>query len=60
MYLFYNSDQVENINNTKKDMTVKGNGGTLSITHKATVPGYKQDMWFSKYAIKKNCYQNLD
>ena len=32
-------------------MTVQGNGGTISVTHKATVPGYKQDLWLIKYAI---------
>ena len=32
-------------------MTVKGNGGTLVVNHKTTVPGYKQDVWFRKYAI---------
>ena len=32
-------------------MTVQVNGGTLSVTHKATVPGYKQVVWFIKYSI---------
>ena len=32
-------------------MTLKVNGGTLAFTHKAKVPGYKQDVWFSKDAI---------
>ena len=32
-------------------MTVQGNGGTLAVTHKATVLGYKQDLWFRKYYI---------
>ena len=32
-------------------MTVQGNSGTLAVTHKAKVPGYKQDVWFSKYDI---------
>ena len=32
-------------------MTVNGNGGTLEVNHKATVPGYKQYFWFSKDTI---------
>ena len=32
-------------------MTVQGNGGTLGVTRKATVTGYKQDVWFSKDSI---------
>ena len=32
-------------------MKVKGNGITLAVTHKATVTGYKQDVWFRKYYI---------
>ena len=54
--LFYNSDLVENINKTGKKMTVKDNGGTLAVTHKETVPGYKQYVWFSKYAITSIIY----
>ena len=32
-------------------MTVQGNEITLSVTHKETVPIYKQYAWFSKDAI---------
>ena len=32
-------------------MKVQGNGGTLVVTCKATVPGYKQDLLFIKDAI---------
>ena len=32
-------------------MKVQGNGGTLAVTHKATVPRYKQYVWFSKDTI---------
>ena len=45
--LFWNSDLVENITN----MTAQGNCDTLAVTQKATSPGYKQYVWFSKYAI---------
>ena len=30
---------------------MQGNGGTLSVNHKATGPGYKQYFWFRKYYI---------
>ena len=32
-------------------MIAQGNGSTLAVIHKATVPRYKQDVWFRKYAI---------
>ena len=32
-------------------MKVKGNVVTLAVTHKATIPGNKKDVWFRKYAI---------
>ena len=32
-------------------MKLQGNGSSLAVTHKSTVHGYKQDVWFSKYAI---------
>ena len=51
MDLFYNSYPVENITKSGKNMTVQVNGGTLLVTHKATVPGYKKYVWFSKYYI---------
>ena len=34
-----------------KNMTVKGNGGTLEVTHKETLTGYKKYAWFIKDAI---------
>ena len=46
--LLYNSDLVKNITNTENNMTVQVNGSTLVVTHKATVPIYKQDVWFIK------------
>ena len=51
MNIFYNSDLVENITKTGKIMKVQDNGGTLAVTHKATVPGYTQYVWFNKDAI---------
>ena len=32
-------------------MIVQGNGSTLAVIHKATVPRYKQDVWFRKDSI---------
>ena len=32
-------------------MKVQVNGGNLEVTHKATVPVYKQDVWLGKYSI---------
>ena len=48
MDLFCNSELVENTTKNEKNTTVQVNGGTLAVTHNATVPGYKQDVWFSK------------
>ena len=51
MDLSWNLDLVENINNAVNNMTVQGNEITLAVTHKETVPIYKQYVWFSKDAI---------
>ena len=51
MYLFYNTDLVENITKTIKKMKVQGSGGTLAVNHKSIVPGNKKDVWFRKYFI---------
>ena len=56
MDLFYNSDLVENNTKYGKKTKVHGNGGTLEVTHKETVTGYKQDVCFRKYAITKIIY----
>ena len=32
-------------------MKLQGNGSILAVIHKATVPGYKQDVWFIRDAI---------
>ena len=56
MDLFYHSNLVGNITKAKKNMTVKDNGGTLVVTHTATVSGYKEDVWFIKYSITNLIY----
>ena len=32
-------------------MKFQGNGGTLAVTNKETVTGYKQNLWFGKDTI---------
>ena len=51
MDLFCNSGLVENITKAGNNMTVQGNGVTLAVTQNATVPIYKQYVWFNKNAI---------
>ena len=51
MELKCNSYIVENITKAVKKMKSQGNGRTLSVTHNATVPRYKKDVWFSKDTI---------
>ena len=56
MNLLRNLDLVENITKAGKTITVQGNGVTLVVTHKETVPGYKQDVCFIKYSIANIIY----
>ena len=51
MDLFCNLDLVENVTKDEKKIKLQGNGGTLVVTHKTTVAGYKQEAWFNKDAI---------
>ena len=51
MELKCNSYIVKNITKSVKKMKSQGNGRTLSVTHNATVPRYKKDVWFSKDTI---------
>ena len=53
MDMLYNSDLVDNTTKPRNKMTVQVSGGTIVVTHKATVPGYKQYIWFNKYDITK-------
>ena len=43
MDLFCNLDLVENVTKDEKKIKLQGNGGTLVVTHKTTVAGYKQE-----------------
>ena len=51
MDLFYYSYLVENITKDRKKTTLQGNSGTLSVTRKETVTGYKKYFCFSKDSI---------
>jgi hypothetical protein len=51
MDLFCNPKFVDNIKKSNKKMRLKSNGGTMMVSHKATMKGYKSDVWFSKDAI---------
>ena len=51
MDLLWNSDPVENITTAVKKTKVQGNSGSLAVTHKAEVLGYRQDVWSRKYSI---------
>jgi hypothetical protein len=54
MDLFCNPKFVDNIKKSSKSMRLKSNGGTMMVSHKATMKGYKSDVWFSKDAITNN------
>jgi hypothetical protein len=51
MDLFCNAKLVNNITKSSKTMRLKSNGGTMMVDSKATMSGYKSDVWFSKSAI---------
>ena len=49
--LFCNQKLVQQVSKSDKPMRVQSNGGTIQVTHKATMRGYKHDIWFSKHAL---------
>ena len=49
--IFCNKKLTSNINKSDKNISAQGNGGTLAINYKATMPGYNYDTWYIKYAI---------
>jgi hypothetical protein len=51
MDLFCSQNLVENIHNTADTMRLKSNGGSMVVGKKATIRGYKKEVWFSKDAI---------
>ena len=51
MDLMCNPALVEKIFKSATKMRLKSNGGTMRVTHQATVRGYQNHVWFSKRAI---------
>ena len=49
--LFCNKGRVTNITDSDTTMTVRSTGGKLVVRHKATLPGYKNQIWFSDKGI---------
>jgi Reverse transcriptase (RNA-dependent DNA polymerase) len=49
--LFCNKRFVTDIRKSKSTVTINGNGGTLKVTKKATLPGYHRKVWFDPKAI---------
>jgi hypothetical protein len=51
MDLFCNAALVRKTSKSKSSMRLKSNGGTMAVSCKATLPGYKKSVWFSTRAI---------
>ena len=51
MDLICNPALVSKTFRSSKNMRLTSNGGTMVVTHKATMPGYHTDVWFDKKAI---------
>ena len=51
MDLFCNKSIVNKITKSKSRLKVQSNGGSMYVTNKASIPGYKNKVWFSKNAI---------
>ena len=53
MDLFCNKALVNKTFKSGDTMRLKSNGGSMVINKKATIPGYKKEVWFSTKAITK-------
>jgi hypothetical protein len=51
MDLFCIAALVSKTSKYKSSMRLKINGGTMAVSHKATLPGYHKSVWFSTRAI---------
>jgi hypothetical protein len=49
--LFFNAALVSKISNSRSNMRLKSNGGTMVVTRKAKMEGYNRTVWFSTRAI---------
>ena len=54
MDLFCNWYLVKKTNKSKTKILLKSNGGTMTVSHQATLDGYHNDMWLSE-----NCITNI-
>jgi hypothetical protein len=50
MDLFCNKQLVTNVTKANNKMRLQSNGGRMTVTQKATMPGYKKKVWYSKDA----------
>jgi hypothetical protein len=51
MDIFCNTALVSKTSKYNSSMRLKSNGVTMVVTHKATMPGYDKNVWFSTRAI---------
>jgi hypothetical protein len=51
MDIFCNAALVSKTRKFTTSMRLKSNGGTMTVTRKATMPGYNKDIWFSTREI---------
>jgi hypothetical protein len=51
MDLFCSKQLITNVTKANNKMRLQSNGGRMAVTQKATMPGYKKKVWFSKDVI---------
>jgi hypothetical protein len=51
MDLFCNAALVRKTSKSTTSVRLKGNGGTMVVSRKSTLPGYNKDVWFSTRVI---------
>jgi hypothetical protein len=51
MELLCNAALVSKTSKSKSSMRLKSNGGTMTVSHKATLPGYNKSVWFGTRPI---------
>ena len=53
MDLFCNPDLVEDIKKVNRPLRIQSKGGEMSINQKEKIPGYNNNVWFSRRDITK-------
>ena len=53
MDLLCNPDLVEDIKKVKVNLRIQSKGGEMSVNQKAKIPGYNNNVWFSRRDITK-------